>query len=342
MEDVLLSICISSYNRGKKCAGLVRNILAVEDDRYNIFICDDCSDRENLDELWSLRNPKVTLVKNAENAGACPNWYRTVCCGNGHYILHVLDRDDIVTGYLPRLLDLLGHVSVAGGYVGMSAVTLLHKTGRNADCEILKKGEEAFVTMAGVPLHPTGFLVNREYWQKGNFRKFFYHQEKYGIYPHSYVLGKLALQADLLHMPVKFWTGSYRGCNRFSRFYEKSERKDYWWLPENMIREADRLMLYLYPLAGDTYKERFLCRRLREAVHRSTLEYREIAAEKSEMGRYGLETRWVSKGSMLLILVRYWFIFLHILKKLDGEKRCGRRSLALIWGQGVRDILEAG
>ncbi len=337
MKDILLSICISSYNRGQKCAKLVQDILTIEDDRYNIFICDDCSDNKNFDQLQPLAGKKVVLVKNEKNAGACPNWYRTICCGNGKYLLHILDRDDIQIHILVRLLDILENSSVAGGYVGKSAASLSHTISENTDYEVLEKGKEAFAVMAGVPVHPTGFLVNREYWLKGNFKKFFYEQKKYGIYPHSYVLGKLAARADLLYMPVVFWESSYRGCNRRSRFYAKSDQKDYWWLPDSVIKTANCFMLYLYPLAGEA-GEQFLCNRLREGIYRSTIGYKNTVAKKAEMARYGLEVCKVSKSRMLLILLKYRICFCYVLRKLDGAKSCSRSSLTSVWKQGFDEI----
>ncbi len=340
MEDILLSICISSYNRGEKCVTLVRDILAIEDKRINIFICDDCSERENYHELLSLQSARVTVVRNERNVGACMNWYQTINCGDGRYILHVLDRDDISIEYLTDLLNILEDHPVAGGYIGRSAITLTHTISGNANYEVLTGGRKAFVTMAGVPIHPTGFLVNRESWLKGNYRRFFYDQQKYGIYPHSYVLGELAARFDMLYMPVNFWKSIYRGCNRHSHFYEKFSKKEYWWYPDNVIKVANCQILYLYPLADMPYKEEFLCRRLREGIYRSTIGYRNVATNRAEMRRYGLETCKVSKGKLLLILLKYRFVFSHILKKIDKGKKSCRCSFIPIWIQGVNDILQ--
>ena len=67
MSEILLSICISSYNRGSKCVRLVEKILTVEDDRYNIFICDDCSNKDTIEKLKNLRSSKVFLIQNKKN-----------------------------------------------------------------------------------------------------------------------------------------------------------------------------------------------------------------------------------------------------------------------------------
>lgn len=146
-KDILLSICISSYNRGKLCTELVHNILKIQDDRYNIFICDDCSDDSEFAELLTMQNDKVSLIRNVKNKGACPNWYQTINCGDGQYILHILDRDQIFVDYIIYLLEILENSLIAGGYVGISAMSLTHTVGGNTDYEVLKKGRDAFVAM---------------------------------------------------------------------------------------------------------------------------------------------------------------------------------------------------
>ena len=134
-KDILLSICISSYNRGKLCTELVHNILKIQDDRYNIFICDDCSDDSEFAELLTMQNDKVSLIRNVKNKGACPNWYQTINCGDGQYILHILDRDQIFVDYIIYLLEILENSLIAGGYVGISAMSLTHTVGGNTDYE---------------------------------------------------------------------------------------------------------------------------------------------------------------------------------------------------------------
>ena len=340
MSDVLLSICISSYNHGDKCVQLVNHILSVRDQRYNIVICDDCSNEDTVRELKTLSDSRVTLIQNKDNLGPCKNWFKTIDSGTGRYILHVLDRDVISINYLPVVLNILEKNFVGGGYFGRSALYPIKGIEKRTNYLICNKGREAFLTMAGVPIHPTGFFVQRIFWKNGKYKKFFYKSEKYGIYPHAYVLGELAVKNDMIYSPIPFYSYTYRGSNKISNFYDKKNNKDYWWLPENTISTDNRLMLYLSRIASDSYKGEFICRRFRDALHRATFTYKRVVANSQEMEHYGLSVNYVSGWELLLISVKYKIEFVHVLKKLKIDRKGTREQLKDIWFENLEEILK--
>ena len=330
MSEILLSICISSYNRADRCCRLVESILSVEDDRYNIFICDDASDEDTVNKLKLLHSSKVKLIENKRNVGSCKNWFRTIDCGDGKYILHVLDRDDIKVSRLKTILDILEKHPVGAGYISKSAMRIDDIIKVTNNFVILEKGRDAFLVMAGVPIHPTGFLISKEQWKKENYRKFFYNDDKYGIYPHSYVLGRVSLQSNMLYIPILFYTYKYTGTNKQSRFYSKTNNKNYWWYPDNMMKTANQMILYLYRFAEDAYKEEFICRRFKEGLHRATIGYRTVVADKSEMSHYGMCARNVSDWELVLTSLKYLLIFIYILNKTDtGSAHMGKKIVEI-------------
>lgn len=340
MSDDLLSICISSYNHGDKCAQLVKLLLSLEDKRFNIVICDDCSNEDTVRELKTLSDSRVKLIQNKDNLGPCRNWFKTIDSGNGRYILHVLDRDMISIKYLPVVLDILEKNSVGGGYFGRSALYPAEGIVNRGNYVICNKGREAFLTMAGVPIHPTGFFVQRTLWKNGKYEKFFNKSDKYGIYPHSYVLGELAIKNDIIYSPIPFYSYTYIGSNKISRFYEKKADKDYWWMPKNTISTDNRLMLYLGRIADDSYRGEFICRRFRDALNRATFAYKRVAANQQEMEHYGLSTSYVYGCELLQISVKYKMEFVHVLKKLQINSNEIQRQLKVIWYENLKAILK--
>ena len=332
-------LCISSYNHGDKCVQLVNRILSIRDERYNIVICDDYSDENTIRELKTISDSKVTLIQNKSNLGACKNWFKTISSGTGQYILHVLDRDTISINYLPIILVILGKKSVGGGYFGRSMLYPVEGIVKRTQYAICRQGREAFLTMAGVPVHPTGFFIRRTVWEEGNYRKFFYQSEKYGIYPHSYVLGKSAINNDMIFSPIPFYSFTYRGSNKISRFYEKSKKKEYWWMPENTIKTDNRLMYYLSKVSDSSYKEEFICRRFKDALNRATIIYKRVVSSQQEMEHYGLSARYVSGWELLRISVIYKINFLGVLKKMEMNGKEIRKQLQKIWLENVDAIL---
>lgn len=340
MEDILLSICISSYNHGDKCVQLVNQILSIEDKRYNIYICDDCSDDNTVRQLKTLSNSKVTLILNRKNLGACKNWFNTINSGTGEYILHVLDRDIIAIDYLPSVLDILEKNFVGGGYFGKSMQYLPKGVVKNSNYAICRRGREAFLTMAGVPVHPTGFLIRRTVWIKGNYRKYFYQSDKYGIYPHSYALGEGAVKNDMIFSPIPFYKSVYKGSNKLSGFYNKSKKKDYWWLPENVMKTDNRLMYYLSKIADNSYKDEFICRRFKDALNRATIIYKRMAASQQEMEHYGLSASDISGWELLRASLKYKMNFTYVLKKMNMDEKKIHKQLMDIWLENMKAILK--
>jgi len=340
MCDILLSICISSYNHGDKCVQLVNRILTVEDERFNIVICDDCSDEDTIRELTTLSDPRVTLIQNKNNVGPCKNWFNTIDSGTGQYILHVLDRDIISINFLPIILDILQKNSVGGGYFGRSALYPVKGVEKNTYYAICKKGREAFLTMAGVPVHPTGFFVQRNVWKENSFKKFFYQSDKYGIYPHSYVLGEVAVNNDMIYSSIPFYSYVYKGSNKVSRFYDRNKNKAYWWLPENAIKVGNQLMFYLCRIVDSSYKGEFICRRFKDALSRATIVYKKVAANQQEMEHYGLAASYISGWELLRISVKYKMSFMYVLKKMgmNGEKI--QKQIRAIWIENLKTIME--
>lgn len=339
MEEILLSICISSYNRGSKCVQLIKKILSLQDERFNIFVCDDCSEGDTVKELKKLVNSKVFFIQNKENIGACKNWYNTIDCGTGKYILHVLDRDDLYVDKLKLVLDILENNNIGAGYFGKTAMYLAEGIDRQPLYSICKKGREAFLTMAGVAVHPTGFIVERKAWKQGQFKKFFYQSDKYGIYPHSYVLSELAVKKNLLFSPIPFYYMAYRASNNVSRFYEKDDKKEYWWMPNSVIKTDSCLMLYCYRLAENAYREEFICRRFRDGLNRATFLYKKISENQEEMEHYGFCASAISPLKLLLASIKYQIVFSHLFKKLDIKNKNIKNKLITVWLTNLKIII---
>lgn len=340
MEGILLSICISSYNRGSKCFQLVKKILSVRDDRFNIFICDDHSDKETIRIIKELVSPKIKLIFNEENIGACQNWFRTIDSGDGKYILHVLDRDDIEIRYLKTILDILEKNSVGAGYFGKSSIVPSEGIKKKTNYAICKSGREAFLTVGGIPIHPTGFFVKRDLWRKYNFKKFFFDSNKFGIYPHSYVISVISTKKDILYSPISFYYYIYNQNNRKSRFYQKQNNVDYWWLPDKVEHTYNSLILYLIKFADAGYKDEFICRRFYDGLNRATFVFKKIVSDEQEMGRYGVNIRYVCSWQLLLISLKYRVVFEYVLNKVGMRKKDILKKINNIWISNLKTIVK--
>lgn len=339
----ILSICISTYNRCDECVRLVKKIFTLDDNRYNVVVCDDASSDGTPWKLRKLPYKNLIVKENKKNIGPCKNWYRTIDSGNAEYMLHVLDRDTLDIPQLRRLIGLLEKYDISGGYAGISAIDVKKERQKGRNTYLYNKGGEAFLYMGGVPVHPTGFIVRKRVWEQCRLKKYFYMTDKYGIYPHSYALAHMALCGDMLYAPSKFYTFRYIGKIRKSRFYRNCKKKpDFWWKPESVLKTALKLAAYLYPYADKEYRDDFIVRRFGDGLHRATEDYRIISADMHTMSHYGVGTKDVSDMELLAAGIWYYFAFWAPLdRRYAGDKKALKRALRKRWKKVMRGIWKA-
>ena len=302
-NEKLLSVCISSYNKGEKCVDLINKLIAMNDDRLKVVVCDDCSGAETWDLLQGISDSRFAIFRNPDNLGACPNWFETIDHGDGKYCLHILDRDYIDTGMIKTLLNYIENNEVGGGYLG----TFFYNERRkrvNGEIEVYKGGQDSASKLGGLPFHPTGFFVNRNEWDKENFKKYFYKEERYGIYPHSYVMCFIAMHSDIALLSGMFHKCVFSG-RRKSEFYS-GKKTEYWWDPPAVLDTNKKIVTELAGLFKDeSYRNRFVLNCFKHGLVRATIRCRQETMDAGQMAHYGQKTHVVPVGKLLF--TNFWY-----------------------------------
>lgn len=313
---MVLSICISSYNRSSDCNRLVKRLLQIPDERFNVWVCDDCSEDGTIEQLEKIEDKRLHIHRNSENLGACRNWFETIDYGDGKYLLHVLDRDILDTTYMASLLDILEIQEIAGGYIcGDILSRYKRKAGKNG-IQRYGCGEDALLMFGGVPIHPTGFLIARKYWKQKNYRPYFENINRYGIYPHSYIYSDIACKGDMIFFSIPFYRTNMMSGSNVSRFYMK-QKKDYWWLPEQVFRFVLCTIRYMPPMVSGNLKEKFIFQRYIDGLYRTTFFYKRTVENIADMSRYGLKSKRISEVHLIIIGIWYIGQFCRAIKKID-------------------------
>lgn len=159
-QDIILSICISSYNRSEKVELLVKEILKSKSTKISVVVVDDFSEDDTIKKLKQISDNRLLIFQNKKNVGAKKNWYNTIEKGNGKFILHVLDRDWINIKYIDELLNELENIDIGFGYVGdiFSKGIVVNNEKKY---QIFEKGKEASKMWALTAIHPTGFFSKK-------------------------------------------------------------------------------------------------------------------------------------------------------------------------------------
>ena len=311
-RDPLLSICISSYNKGEKCVDMVSRLLEINDDRFNIVICDDNSDELSVKLLRKINSNRVIVKYNHNNLGACPNWYETINQGNGKYLLHVLDRDYIETGIIKLLVDYLEVNEIGVGYIGNYPVYR-----SNSFFDKFPPGEGTVSRIGGIPVHPTGFLIKKSKWNSKSFKEFFYNNSKYGIYPHSYIIGIVGLKEEVLFVRSIFCRYVY-SLEKKSSFYKNMAKKNFWWEPKAVFDTCVKMTIQICKYFNDSsYKNDFIANVFEYSILRGTVGYRDAMLDKRLMAHYSQKVKNVSIVKVLMYNAVFSLGFISYLRKFD-------------------------
>ena len=94
MQDIMLSVCVVSYNHEKYIEECLDHLLQQKTDfEMEILFGDDCSTDNTLKIVREKYNDKVTILERAENMGLCGNMYDLFMHAQGKYI-YLIDGDD--------------------------------------------------------------------------------------------------------------------------------------------------------------------------------------------------------------------------------------------------------
>jgi len=291
--EILLSICVSSYNRLPQVKSLVEEILKCRSERFNIVITDDASSPDVFSFLEDIHDKRLLIHRNVYNLGALQNWYQTINNGTGKYILHLLDRDMIQHEYLEIILSILSANEIGYGYIGGMFASNLLAVDHKEHFRVYQ-GNEAALVFGLTQVHPSGFLVRKSSWKRIRGKEVFFDNNQGSIYPHSFIYSILALQEPGVHIDLNFIeiidSKDESAFQIQSNFYSESD-KELYWMPEAQLREI--LVFTEFCLKESMWNgeldKQILQIRFKENLLRATDGYRKAQLSWRHCMHYGVE-----------------------------------------------------
>lgn len=92
-ELPLVSVIIPSYNRAKFIVNSIQSVLNQTYTNFELIVVDDCSTDNSIQLIKKINNPKINLIIQEENKGACVARNTGIKYAKGKYIAF-LDSDD--------------------------------------------------------------------------------------------------------------------------------------------------------------------------------------------------------------------------------------------------------
>jgi glycosyltransferase involved in cell wall biosynthesis len=107
MSTAAISVCIPVYNCRAHIAEAVDSVLHQTFSDFELIIIDNCSTDGTYELLQDYSDPRIRLVRNDTNIGACGNWNRALNESSGRYVKLVCADDVLYPTCLERQLDIL-------------------------------------------------------------------------------------------------------------------------------------------------------------------------------------------------------------------------------------------
>lgn len=117
MNEVLISVAMTTYNGAKYLEEQLDSILRQTISNIEIVVCDDCSTDNTWDILqrYAQRDSRFRIYRNEQNLGVVRNFERAINMCSGDYIA-LSDQDDIWTdNHLEVLYENIGQKSMSCG-----------------------------------------------------------------------------------------------------------------------------------------------------------------------------------------------------------------------------------
>lgn len=194
----ILSICIPSHNRADAIVENLKDVLKINDDRFDVVITDTSNTEDDYKKLLKIRDTRVKIIKNDINCSAMENWFWALENADGVFAIHLNDRDKLIAENLVEFISFLEeHEDFTGGVC---------KFMPGMECPLEYHGVKS--TVMNLPyfsLHMTGLVFHTGCWRKISDRKELFTREKSGCHPHDMILGRLAIMGDMFLYTKQIW-----------------------------------------------------------------------------------------------------------------------------------------
>lgn len=312
-DDLLISICVTSYNRLHTLERCLRSINSKYFDKIEIVVSEDCSPgRFQISEMverFRLDSPyKVIYNCNSENLGYDRNFKKLVNLSNGKYLLFVTDDDELIGSNIDDLIELiptLDDFSVA--FTPYFDTTTLKYERRHSKTFLLQSGMQSVVDYLYSSILLSGLIFKKSaipQYNEDSFKDLIYSQ----VYVFASILKYNA--GYYINIPLINYIGD--GVNSFGKneAFQKNEllanRENYLSNLEFHIKLIN--VINLFDLI---YRENLI---KKFALEYSLRSFTGMLNAKKKGGNIGLDEYWRKMNSLDIQLSFISYLYYFFLK----------------------------
>lgn len=103
----LVSVLVPTFNEEIYVEECIRSILAQDYPNFEIIVFDDCSTDRTVEILETIKDPKLTVIKNPKNEKHDKTWNQLLHMAKGEFIKVICSDDILIQGCLKDSVDAL-------------------------------------------------------------------------------------------------------------------------------------------------------------------------------------------------------------------------------------------
>jgi glycosyltransferase involved in cell wall biosynthesis len=288
MEKPLLTICIPTYNRIEALENLIKTILSSEIENIEVLVLDNCSDDGTLDNLYKIKDKRLSIHTNERNIGGIQNIYRVLMLGRGLYSILLLDKDRLVIEYLKDFLMLLEtHPEIDFGYCKLTYSDKLPVM------NIYKAGMDAIRHFGYKLQHPSGYFYKTDIYKNLDLLNEILATDKFG-FDIELINAEFAVKGEgmVVNLPLvdsiaeRVEMGESLGPSR--TFTNPGQMA--FFLPHNRVTQHRRYLTHLYTLPLSSHDKFLLTKKLfQQGLASVTFGYKSLMKYKRLLAHYSVD-----------------------------------------------------
>lgn len=198
-SNILLSICIPTWNRGNLALSNVKTLLQLPYDSEVEFVISDNGSTKYTDEYMEIENltdSRIKYFRFNENMGGMVNFANSITIANGKFALLLSDEDKINLESLGHYMNLLKSNHKIGLIRPATAKTYI-----NLENEHFSAGYDALKNIFLGNNYISGVIYNKELFNEYNLKELVLEHENNDacmVYPHMCWDSIIALHGDVI------------------------------------------------------------------------------------------------------------------------------------------------
>jgi len=203
-QDILLSVCIPTYNRASILRNTVFNLLKFKQSKFEIVISDNGSTDDTYEVIRRFNDNRIKYYSNNENKGGTFNIIRVLELAIGKYVVLLSDEDDLNIDNIFRVIDMF-KPNNPGLFLG-NIIKFDHSSLHDFKTELHSPGYISLLRFGFRSSYVSGIVFLKE---SLDFEKYYEQLSlpNYGfldLYPHQYLVNYLLVNGTTVSTELVF------------------------------------------------------------------------------------------------------------------------------------------